>query len=302
MTPTNAHEHLRLVRSLFPELAAGLDEAHERARLRTADRGEGESPAAPDLDTWLDGEADRLRAGELGRAPFARLSATAAERFERAFAAARSAADHLGVRCPEPESFVTRGVDLARLGSHLDADPSLRPVPAPYGLGPDAWRAAFRDAAGGAEGFLSGSAELPDPLLLAAEAVAEFASLDALPDPGIPVVPATLAGEAAATWTLRLVPADAKPPVLGLGYAHGPHVSLPEMLMLQLMRNALGEPPVDTSSFTWLAGELADGRLAARHVFDEREGVIRVNCREVGNQGPHLGARPPVSEGAQTRG
>lgn len=64
--------------------------------------------------------------------------------------------------------------------------------------------------------------------------------------------------------------------------------------MLQLIRVVSGEPLVDARSFTWLAGPLADGRLAARHVYDSAERVVRINCREVGNQGPHLGARPPV--------
>jgi hypothetical protein len=66
------------------------------------------------------------------------------------------------------------------------------------------------------------------------------------------------------------------------------------MLMLQLSRVVAGEPLVDATSFTWLAGVLAGGKLAARHVYDEAEDTVRITCREVVSQGPHLGARPPV--------
>ena len=297
MDPSNSHEHLTLVRLLFPELASTLDAAHERHRA--------ESPVneitGEDFDTWLDREADQLRAGALGQAPFAGLPDEVAAIFDRAFRAARSAGERLGIQVPEPESFAAAGVDLARLGARLLADPDLLPVPTPYGLGADAWRAAFRLEAESGSRSLTVSPERPESLLIAAEAVTEFRLLDALEDTGLPIVvetgqaTVTAGSSAPISWSLRLVPAGAKPSVLGLGFSHGPHVTLPEILMIQLMRSLLGEPLIDASSFTWLAGALNDGRLAARHVFDESEGVIRVNCREVGNQGPHLGARPPVS-------
>ncbi|QIM18527.1 hypothetical protein G7066_07675 [Leucobacter coleopterorum] len=162
---------------------------------------------------------------------------------------------------------------------------------APYGLGAERWRELFRGATAQQGSPLSGD----EPLLLAAEAVDGFTILDSVPDVTSPRVEVARPEGASVTWTLRLVPSSAKPPLLGLGFAHGPHVSLPEILMLQLMRIVSGERPVDTESFTWLAGALADGRLAARHVFDESEAVIRISCREIGNQGPHLGARPPVN-------
>jgi len=69
--------------------------------------------------------------------------------------------------------------------------------------------------------------------------------------------------------------------------------------MLQLTRAAAGEAPLDGgaggASFTWLAGELAGGGLAARHVWDASEGAIRVSSREIGSQGPHLGARTSIA-------
>ena len=88
--------------------------------------------------------------------------------------------------------------------------------------------------------------------------------LDAASLTGVPFVALSdrLGGAGGAVhWTLRLVPADDGPPLLGLSFAQGPHVTLPEMLMLQLSRVSAGEPPVDATSFTWLAGPIAQGRL-----------------------------------------
>ena len=294
MDPSTSHEHVRLVRSLFPELASTLDAAYEWHR---AERGTDEV-AGEDLDAWLDSEAEQLRSSVLGLAPFTALGGPAAETFERAFAAARAVGDRLGVHVPEPESFAAAGTDFVGLSTRLLADPDLLPVPTPYGLGVETWQAAFRREAARGAGALTVTQERPEALLIASEAVAEFRILDACDDPGVPTVVerrTTTEGTGTVSWTLRLVPAGTKPAILGLGFSHGPHVTLPEILMIQLMRSAQGEPLIDASSFTWLAGALNDGRLAARHVFDEREGVIRVNCREVGNQGPHLGSRPPVS-------
>ncbi|SDQ34202.1 hypothetical protein SAMN04488565_2305 [Leucobacter chromiiresistens] len=265
---------LELIRALFPDLASDLD----AAAARHAAPG-----AAASLDDRLDAAAARL----LPQAAFADIDDRGARsRVERSFAAARAACAWMSVDPPEPEAFAAAGVDFARLGAELASDPSLTAVPAPFGCGADVWRAAVAaatDASPDAVRETHGAYAL----VLASEAEHEFGVLDAAPA-GAPV--ATSSG---VPWTLRLIPAGVRPPVLGLGFAHGPHVTLPEMLMLQLMLLAEGEQPVDSASFTWLAGALADGRLAARHVYDESERTIRITCREIGNQGPHLGARTP---------
>ncbi len=64
--------------------------------------------------------------------------------------------------------------------------------------------------------------------------------------------------------------------------------------MLQLMLLEMGEDVVDRQSFTWLHGTFSGGRFAARHFFDAAQRSVGVNTREIGNQGPHLGVRPPV--------
>lgn len=254
------HQGVSLARALFPEVAAELDAALA---------GHGVD-AGGEFDAWLDDAATRM----LGGAGFDEVSDPAvAERFEQAFAAARAAAAGLGVSVPEPEAFAAAGADFARFEAAMTADPELQPVPAPYGLGPAPWQRAFDETGLG--------------LVFANEALREFAALDAAPD-------AVAVESGGAAWVLRLVPAGQRPATLGLGFVHGPHAALPEMLMLQLMRAERGEAPVDAESFTWLAGSLADGRLAARHVYDASERTVRITCREVGSQGPHLGARPPV--------
>lgn len=282
-----SNDQLRLVRSLFPDLAEALDAAH--AENGIAEEAPHESGVG--FDSWLDVEAARLREGALAGAPFAALPAAEASRFEGAFAAERVVAQRFELDLPEPEAFVEAGINLAALANKLAADATLVPVAAPYGLGAECWREMFKRAADQHDSPFAG----PEPLLLSAEASQGFAILDSIPDTTAPRIEVSQPGETTVSWTLRLIPASPKPSVLGLGFTHGPHVSLPEMLMLQLMRVASGERPLDTESFTWLAGSLADGRLAARHVFDETEAVIRINCREIGNQGPHLGARPPVN-------
>ncbi|CAG7595361.1 hypothetical protein LEUCIP111803_00039 [Leucobacter soli] len=280
-------DRLRLSRALFPALAASLDAALERAT------GFGAAPSAA-FDTRLDAEAAERFAG----AGLAELSGRAGgSRLERAFLTVgvivRECFEVPGLALPEPESFAASGVDLARLAELLEADPALAPVPAPHGLGAEAWQAAFRAAS-----LRPGSpfAADPGPLVLAAEVAREFGLLDLAPsDPGgqVPVAQNTATG---AVWTLRLIPASPEPETLGLNFTHSaPHATLPEMLMLQLMRAIEGEAPLDggdgRGSFTWLAGMLAEGRLAARHVYDA--GSIRITAREIGSQGPHLGARSP---------
>lgn len=279
MAPT-AGEHPDLGRMLFAELAADIDEALERAQ-----RASGAAPAAPSIDRLLDDAARAAREGEFGRAAFAGVAGQEADRFERSFAAARSVAAWSALTLPDPESFWENGADRVTLSRALMADTSLVAVPAPHGLGAERWTALFRAAARQPASPFS----LAAPLVLAPEVLAEFAALDAVPRG----VAAVTDGEA--KWTLRLIPAGPTPPLVGLSHTHGPHPSLPEILMLQLMLVAAGEPLVDRSSFTWVHGTLGGGRFAARELFDATERSVRVNSREVGNQGPHLGARPPIS-------
>ncbi|WP_241488124.1 hypothetical protein [Leucobacter japonicus] len=289
-----------LARLLFPELATQLDSA-----LAVHGTRDAAAVAAAAADTELDRAASQL----LPHAAFADVAGAAATAFaERSFAAARTAAGWLGVSLPEPEAFAAAGVDLAEIARVLPHDDEARAgrgtrgagreggaatgeylaVPAPHGLGRDRWIAGFTRAAESGAGQAYAESAEGAPLVLGPEAEREFPLLNAAPE-GSPAVPG-----ADAVWTLRAVPSGARPPVLGLGFDHGPHATLPEMLMLQLMRAAAGEPPVDSASFTWLAGPLSEGRLAARHVYDASERAIRITCREIGNQGPHLGARTPL--------
>ncbi|QIM16614.1 hypothetical protein G7067_09670 [Leucobacter insecticola] len=281
---TTGNEQLALVRALFPDLAETLDSA-------LAERGQGAADRDDrGFDAWLDAEAASLRNGALAGAPFAALGDAESARFEAAFVSARSVALQGKLALPEPEAFAAAGVDLGRLARHLASDATLVPVPAPYGLGAERWGELFRNAAAQPGSPFGAS----DSLTFAAEVLDGFGILDSVPDPALARVETHSDEAVPLTWTLRLIPATPKPPLLGLGFAHGPHISLPEMLMLQLMRVTTGARPVDTESFTWLAGALAGGRLAARHVFDDSESLVRISCREIGNQGPHLGARPPV--------
>ncbi|QYM76087.1 hypothetical protein [Leucobacter luti] len=279
-TSTTA-EQLRLVRTLFPDLAASYDAA---AAANAED-------ASAKFDDWLDREAGAIHAG----AAFG--SGTDPEvtrRWEASFHAARIVADLADTVLPEPEAFAAAGADLSRLGTLLAQRPDLVAVPAPYGMGAEHWRRTFVRAALEYPGVLGGESE-GSPLVLATDAERGFAALDRIPESaGSPPIVAQRRDDGRSLWwTLRLIPAGSAPSVLGLSFAQGPHVSLPEMLMLQLMRITEQLEPVDTGTFTWLAGSIADGRLAARHVYDAGERVIRITCREVGNQGPHLGARPP---------
>ena len=267
-------DRVALMRALFPEIAQQVDGAY----AEFAAESEGAK-----FDQWLDHQAARVLPGA---ATLVLDDAALAARFDHAFALARKAAALLDVDVPEIESFAAAGVDLQRLADAMAEDPTLEPVVAPHGLGEDRWVSAF--------------VRLGKPsLLISDEASREFALLDAVQQPA----PATIrandfaheSSRQTVTWTLRLIPAAAAPPLLGLSFANGPHVGLTEMLMLQLMRAVAGASLVDATTFTWLAGVLAGGRLAARHVYDTSEHTIRITCREVVSQGPHLGARPPIA-------
>ena len=207
-----------LMRALFADLAERVDAAYEPFA--------GQQPEAK-FDSWLDQRTTEVLPSA------ARLSiddAAAAEHFELAFSSAREVAQALGVQMPEIEAFAEAGVDLERFAAALADDPSLAPVPAPHGLGQAAWKQAF-EALGG-------------PLLLIAdEAEREFAEVDGAALTGAPVAVGaerSAGGDALVSWTLRLVPAQPGPPLLGLSFAQGPHVTLPEMLMLQLSRVVAG--------------------------------------------------------------
>ncbi|MFV0433539.1 MAG: hypothetical protein ACK5LO_06150 [Leucobacter sp.] len=310
-----SEDRVRLARAFFPDLAAELDralalhgnephddldaliDAHLRAGGVSSGVGRGVSAA--------DEGAENPSRAELAAEGFVGIAdAATGDRLRQAFIRTRTVVGWIGLGLPEPEAFAAAGVDLPRLGSALTASSTagteLAPVIAPYGIGSAGWYGLFECAEQrGLLGKEAAADPAPDadapprtpepPLRIAAEALREFALLDRAPNPETPVVT-----EAGVAWTLRLVPASPAPPVVGLSYEHGPHASLPEILMLQLTRSVAGEPPLDTASFTWLAGPLAGGRLAARHVYDTSERVVRVNCREVGNQGPHLGSRRPV--------
>lgn len=277
--PQQDADRVSLMRALFADLAERVDAAYSPF-------AQGRPEA--EFDAWLDERATEVLPSA------ARLNIAnegVAARVTRAFEAARLAAARLGVTMPELDTFADAGVDIDALAAAMAEDRSLAAVPTPHGLGMAAWVRAF-DTFG----------EMT--LLIADEAAREFGLLDSVALVSSPTVPAqavpaqavppqTMSAQAV-RWSLRLIPAAAGPPLLGLSFAQGPHVTLPEMLMLQLMRVLTGEPPVDATSFTWLAGSLAQGRLAARHVYDEAEATVRITCREVVSQGPHLGARPPV--------
>lgn len=291
---------LQLARNLFPHLAQQVDAAYARHAI--------EGPVtdfAPDdqeLDRVLDARAAELKApgGALSGIAFAGLSDPAAQiKFESAFTAAVTAAEWISLSVPEPETFESAGVDLDKLARAMRADQTLLPVPAPHGLGVAQWQKLFRSAAampGSPLQAVSDEAQTgsaTSPLTLSSEVMREFSVLDAVQDTETPVVLATDAHGEKISWTLRLIPADERPQTLGLSFAHGPHLSLPEMLMLQLIRVVNGEPLVDSTCFTWISGVLGGGKLAARHVYDTAECAIRISCRELGNQGPHLGSRTP---------
>ena len=269
----------RLARLLFPDLADELDRAHAEGS-----RAAGGTAPASGAEAMLDAAALAARQGDLGQAAFSSIDGLEAVRFTRGFELAREVAGWRDLRVPEPEEFWAAGADHAALARALMADASLAVVPTIYGLGSDGWVALFRAAARQPSSPLS----LAAPLILAPEVTAEFELLDAVPRG----VAAVQGGEV--SWTLRLVPATPKPPLVGLSHSHGPHPALPEILMLQLMHVAAREPLLDGSSFTWVHGTLSGGRFAARELFDTSERSVRVNTREVGNQGPHLGARPPI--------
>lgn len=271
----------RLARLVFRELAAELDRALG---------SNAASDAASDAraDALVEAAARAAREGALGRAAFEGIDEKAGERLKKAFDAAREICGRIGLDVPEPEAFWAAGVDRSAIARGMVADPSLMPVPAPHGLGVSEWTDQFRAAARQTGSPLSLSA----PLVIAPEVVAAFATLDEAPS-GATSVRSTRRDGAEIRWTLRLIAATPEPPRTGMSHAIGPHPTIAEMFMLQLMLLAREEAPIDQKSFTWLHGTIDGGRFAARALFDTHERSVRVNTREVGNQGPHLGARPP---------
>lgn len=274
-------ESTRFARLLFGELADEVDRAFE------ANRGVA-STATARANSLIEAGARDARAGALGRAAFQGMSERESERLSESFAVATEVCDRVGIAVPAPEAFWAAGVDGSALARALLTDPTLVAVPAPHGLGLSRWTALFR-----AEARQSGSRlSLSAPLAVAPEVVSAFSSFDEVPQ-GVPSVQVSSRADTDVRWTLRVISAAPSPPRTGMNHAIGPHPTVAEMFMLQLMLLAQGLPPVDERSFTWLHGTIEGGRFAARSLFDAHERSIRVHTREVGNQGPHLGARPP---------
>ena len=279
-------DELQLARLLFPALVSELDDAFAVHAT--------EPNLADTADAAIAAAVQQFHDTELGRTGFDAFEVPGrygdiSTKVAVAFDEVRRIMTWIGGDVPEPEAFVAAGVDAGKLGTALAGNSDLAIVPAPHGIGAEGWRSLFRAAARQPGSQLS----LADPLVLAEEIALSFPVLDEVPD-GVVRVPIDATGDSKVYWTLRAIPSGAAPAVLGLSHLHGPHVTIAEMLMLQLMRLTRGADPLDARSFTWLDGVLTDGRFAARHVFDAGERNVRVTSREVGNQGPHLGARPPV--------
>lgn len=293
--------NLRLARNLFPDLAHHVDAAY--ARYATGEPGAGSPAEADELDRLLDQRTAHLKqeGGALSGIAFAELPDPSSRMmFERVFAAVRTVSDWIKLPVPEPEVFEVAGVDFGHFATAMSQDASLLPVPAPHGLGAEQWQALFSHAATLPDSPVqapNSQAQLGDrdasPLIMSSEVLRDFGLLDTVQNPETPVAVTTDAEGNRISWTIRLIPAGEKPETLGLSFAHGPHLSLPEMLMLQLIQIVTGGNLVDATCFTWISGVLGDGKLAARHVFDKADFTVRISCRELGNQGPHLGSRTP---------
>ena len=266
-----------LMRGLFPALARDIDAAFDALQHT----GSGQADDTVDFESQLDAEVQQFQKRHAALAWHDLSDAGARDRVLNAFEVVREVLRDSSIELPAPESFAAN-VEFERVAELLGPSTSaaLAVVPAPHGIGLSGWRELYQLSAQRFPEKLNSN----EPLIVGSEAEREFALLDARLD-----------GATTSSWTLRLVPATPAPGLLGLNFEHGPHVTLPEMLMLQLMRITSGAEPLDQASFTWIAGALVGGKLAARHVYDVADRAVRISCREIGNQGPHLGARPPIA-------
>ena len=315
MTAPFAHPEL-----IWPDLAARIERAHA---VHARNGQTGQDPAAPDhaIEAALD---DARAEGNpvLSRVPSI-VNVSARDALDEAFLTAERLFGESGVPVPDSGDFALAGLNLTALGATWAAsrgagqgsDTLLTPVLAAHGLGAAWWRARFaalradsaiEDNPLRATGNDSGDG---DGLTLAPDVIAGFRVFDAVPEGArTGAVPVVLGSRASARdssdrsigeveWTLRLIPSGPTPVHVNLNHRAGgaEHPTLPEMLALQAGRILQGEPPVDQGVFTWLAGTIGDGRIAARAMWDASIGVVRVSCREIGNQGSYLGVRPPVS-------
>ena len=266
--PLRLADELRLARKLFPDVDRALAESGPQ-----------------DIEEALDARVAELtrRDGALGALGMAGLPGDVRAGLGRAFDCA--AQMWPGLDIPTLDEFVERGTLLDTWERALRDDPTLTVVLAPHGLGAAAWKQQFADIP-----------EAP-ALALSQEVSDEFALLEWPTERShIPTVPATgaRAPDTPTYWTLALVPAATQAPLMGYNHSRGPHPLIGELLTVQLQRLRSGLGPIDTQTFTWIDGRLGEGRLAARHVYDPTEHLIRVSTREWAQQGPHQGARPPI--------
>ena len=253
------------------------------------DLTERSAAAADPAEMWSAGQTLRLRAGDFDSRLASHPDPKHRTALDEGFAAAAALAARCGIRAPDPEEFWAAGAPPrfpapSPTSRDLDLGTRALPVPAPHGLGADAWQRAFADGS------------LADDLALSmsSEVVRWFAALDAPASPHTPrLTRATPLGPV--HWTLRWLPAAPAAPLLGPAHstAMSPsYPTLPEMLLLQIARaRCRGHAPLDEHSFTWLAGELPDTRFAARHGSDIANYTVRIGTRERTDQGPHIGTR-----------
>lgn len=225
----------------------------------------------PELDVLED--AEDLFMGKLDKKVVAMRADS--DVISNAFNVARET--FIDLRVPEPEHFLLQGLDLEHLlGLNKECE-QLTLVLAPHGLGAGAW-----------QNIIERASAKKISLQVAREVATEFALLDRVQESSLKQV--TIANVA---WSLRWIPSAPAPEAIGLNHASGLHPSVAEMLSLQATRLARGADPLDQNTFTWMAGTISGGRLAARHVYDGAQKKVVISSREVGNQGPHMGARPP---------
>lgn len=252
------------------------------------DLTERSAAAADPAEMWITAQTLRLRAGDFDSRLASHPDPKHRTALDEGFAAAAALAARCGIRAPDPEEFWAAGAPPrfpapSPTSRDLDLGTRALPVPAPHGLGADAWQRAFADGS------------LADDLALSmsSEVVRWFAALDAPASPHTPrLTRATPLGPV--HWTLRWLPAAPAAPLLGPAHstAMSPsYPTLPEMLLLQIARARCGAAPLDEHSFTWLAGELPDTRFAARHGSDIANYTVRIGTRERTDQGPHIGTR-----------
>ena len=215
--------------------------------------------------------------------------------FEQAFLASEQLYGRVGIVTPQAAEFAHAGIDFAELarkyGDMEAAGYEPQIVLAAQGLEPRQWVSLFQNLQG--DTAVNHDKRIRNGgLYISEDILTNWPDLSALPVGAQPVI-----DQAHCSWTLRIIPATDKPPMVSVdhSYQEDQHPTTGEYLTAQGIRLQANEAPFDASTYTWLKGTFNGGSQAPCGDWIPGDGQVRLAWGVVSDsRNDDMGARSAV--------